>query len=168
MRISLLLLVSCCFLAPAIAQQPQMVRMPSETESFYQGAKKVVEQKRNIPINMRHRDRLVNGNSQTQWQQFVPLINRGYRLAEKVHEEGAAMDSRTYQSYLRQLQSILTRMDQLQMKLEPATDEPKPGTLGECWKSCQDAVGSGFGGGKGWNRFTCKTGCIITKLPPGS
>lgn len=168
MKLSAILLFALILQLSPRAQQAEMINVSEVVSAFSEGANDVLEQRERIPSYISHRDRLVTKGNGTSMTDMLPLVQEGYALAEKVRAHGNSLTIPFYQTYMRELRTILRKMNKLQREMEPSRGEPKPGTLGECWKSCDDAVGSGFGGGKGWNRFACKSGCIITKLPPGS
>jgi hypothetical protein len=175
MKTILLLPVFLFFLQGAWSQKIQ--RIPAVTQNdiqeFYQEASKVAaEKERAIPALLQHRNRantsMIQNSKHASVARYSNVIIKGYKLADDVKAAGTYMNSRQYTMYLRKLASLLQQLDRIMANDPAMAGDPKPGTLGECWKSCDDAVGGGFGGGKGWNRFTCKSGCIITKLPPGS
>lgn len=87
------------------------------------------------------------------------LIAKGRLMQQKIiASQGKPLPARQ----LNALQALILEMDQ-------AAAKPGNGTQGACFKSCDDAYGSGFGGGKGWNRFWCKASCfkINVNVGPG-
>jgi hypothetical protein len=54
-----------------------------------------------------------------------------------------------------------------QLGIAMHNNKPGKGTQGACFKSCDDAYGSGFGKGKGWNRFWCKASCFKINVNVG-
>lgn len=91
---------------------------------------------------------------------FANTLVKAQKLANEVDSLGnlTAASYKRYQSMLSELELQLD--DHRVGGGSTSQTEPKPGTQGECFKSCDDAYGKGFGGGKGWNRFWCKASCI--------
>jgi hypothetical protein len=85
------------------------------------------------------------------------LIAHGKRLQRQLMaSKGKPMS----QQQMGSLKALIMEMDQ-------AAGKPASGSQGECFQSCDDAYGKGFGGGKGWNRFWCKASCFKINVNVG-
>ncbi|MFN0015823.1 MAG: hypothetical protein ACKVU2_14875 [Saprospiraceae bacterium] len=82
---------------------------------------------------------------------FVPVIEAARKLAAKTQQAGSGMPAAQYEALLNELVQVEADLGRL------LGAKKAPGT---CPKTCSDALGSGQGGSKGWNRFVCKLGCI--------
>ncbi len=81
---------------------------------------------------------------------FVPVIESARKLAAKVKRAGSSMSKSQYDGFQRELGKIEANLDsQTQSQQAPHT----------CHGKCA-ADFPGWGGGKGWQRFVCKIGCI--------
>jgi len=86
---------------------------------------------------------------------YLPVIGAARNLASRAQQAGARMTAEQYETMQRELAKLETDLDKLL------------GTSGSaCPKSCRDAFGDGHPGGKGWNRFVCKLGCIKINSRP--
>jgi len=84
------------------------------------------------------------------------LIARGKMMQNRIR---AAKGKPLSKQQANQLQALIKQMDQ--------TARAGKGTQGACFRSCDNAYGSGFGGGKGWNRFWCKGSCFKINVNVG-
>jgi len=80
---------------------------------------------------------------------FVPIIKSAQDLAAKVKRAGSSMTKAQYEGFQRELGKIEAKLDSQQTQQAPHT----------CHGKCA-ADFPGWGGGKGWQRFVCKLGCI--------
>ncbi|MBL7798655.1 MAG: hypothetical protein JNJ90_19315 [Saprospiraceae bacterium] len=83
---------------------------------------------------------------------YVPIIKSAQELAAKVKRAGSGMSKSQYEGFQRELGKIEANLDsqsQTQSQQTPHT----------CHGKCA-ADFPGWGGGKGWQRFICKLGCI--------
>jgi len=148
----------------------QVMTIDQEIKAFYDAA---VELSRRTDPSKKELDRFHTaatraGRTATSVHKYADVVlKRGYALADDVRKTRGRISAMQYADYRRILEGIENDLDKIDGTGTSAAGDPAPGTLGECWKSCNDAVGPGFGGGKGFDRFGCKAGCIITKLPPG-
>lgn len=87
----------------------------------------------------------------------VPVIEAARKLAAKVKRSGANMSSSQLEGYKRELGKLETDLDKiLGNSTVPTAGSQTPHT---CHGKCA-ADFPGWGGGKGWQRFICKLGCI--------
>lgn len=89
---------------------------------------------------------------------FASVLADARTLAAKVEKAGSKMTESQYQGFQRELQALCVRLDKI--------DSQSGGTAGGpagCMQEC-DAAYPGWGGGKGWNRFWCKTACLKIKI----
>jgi len=91
---------------------------------------------------------------------FAAILTEARNLAAKVERAGPKMSDSQYQGFQRELQTLAGKLDKLDSQL-PSTAGPAG-----CMKECDGAY-SGWGGGKGWNRFWCKAACIKVKVGKG-
>lgn len=66
------------------------------------------------------------------------------------------MSSGQYEGYQRKLA-------QLEADLDDTTARVGKG-IAKCHKGCHEEFGDGFGKGKGWNRFVCKSNCFVASI----
>jgi beta-lactam-binding protein with PASTA domain len=140
-----------------------------EIKAFYDAAISVNNEKGRVLNELKKKEKSAKtavAKRHYSWADIV--LKRGYSLTDEIKKTKGNISTTQYADFQRKLQDIETELDKIAGSGTSASGNPAPGTLGECWKSCNDAVGPGFGKGKGFDRFTCKAGCIITKLPPGS
>lgn len=140
-----------------------------EIKSFYDAAVSVSSQEGRTMAELKKKEKLATTNCERLYYSWADIVlKRGYTIAKEVKKTKGNISTAQYTEFQRKLQENEVELDKIVESGTSAYGDPAPGTLGECWKSCDDAVGSGFGKGKGLNRFACKAGCIITKLPPGN
>jgi hypothetical protein len=145
--------------------QLQAVSANTEIADFYQAALKALNQERSVMNSLQKKIRVATDDAEKRHYSWGNItLKRGYALAKEVKKTKGMISTAKYAEFQRKLGEVETDLDKLSGTSSAAGD-PAPGTLGECWKSCNDAVGKGFGGGKGFDRFACKAGCIITNYP---
>ncbi len=96
--------------------------------------------------------------------ELAPLVEQGRRLNDEILRTGRRMTRAQAQSYERRMRRLVGTMDRKTGKA--CNGKPKKGTLASCMCECDEAY-QGWGGGKGWNRFVCKSGCIVAKTRGG-
>lgn len=133
----------------------------SETAEFVRAAKEAQEEIAGLlPAVQKVRDAATRA-------QHVRMLESAQKLAAQVVRSGANMTTAQYANYQSQLSKVEIDLNKILGNSTVPTGAPAPGTVGACHKSCHDAFGNGLGGGKGWNRFVCKLGCIKINLPGG-
>jgi hypothetical protein len=145
------------------------VTVNTEVKDFYEAAVEVSSNERSTLYEMKKKARLATDDSQKRSISFANItLKRGFALAGEVARTKGKISSSQYSSFQRELGGVDADLNKIGASGTNASGNPEPGTMGSCFKSCDDYGGSGFGGGKGWKRFTCKAACVVTKLPPGN
>ncbi len=140
-----------------------------EIKSFYDAAVSVSNQEGRIMAELKKKEKSATTDTEKRYYSWADIVlKRGFAIAKEVKKLKGDFTRIRYDEIKRKLQDNEEELDKIAGSGTSAYGDPALGTLGECWKSCDDAVGSGWGQGKGFNRFACKAGCIITKLPPGN
>ena len=90
------------------------------------------------------------------------LAAEARRLNEEILRAGPTMTRAQARDFEKRMRGLVGRMDRA------ARCKGKPGKEGpaRCMCNCDKAY-PGWGGGKGWNRFWCKTACIKLKVGKG-
>ena len=88
-----------------------------------------------------------------QRQAIVGLAREGRRLNEEILRAGPSMSAAQAQRFTARMKQLVSRMDVL-------GKQQKSAGPAACMKECDGAY-PGWGGGKGWNRFWCKAGCVV-------
>lgn len=147
----------------------KVVAVNPEIKEFYEEAIVASSKARSTTAEMKNKARLTRNEEEKARVTFSNIVlKRGFKLAGEVKKTKGRISADQYASFKRQLEEVEADMNKIEGGGTTAAGDPKPGTMGECFKSCDDYGGGGFGGGKGWKRFTCKAACIIVKLPPGN
>ena len=90
---------------------------------------------------------------------FAKTLSDAKNLAAQVERVGANMSDTQYKTFQRNLQSLCASLDRIDTM--PTANQGPAG----CMTECDDAY-SGWGGGKGWNRFWCKAAFLKIKVGP--
>jgi hypothetical protein len=87
------------------------------------------------------------------------LVGRGKIVQNQLlHVQGNEIPPTKAKQLSREIGSLISEMDHI---------NPAVATQGACFKSCDKAYGTGFGKGKGWNRFWCKGSCFKININVG-
>ena len=89
-----------------------------------------------------------------------PLVNQFRRLHKEILRSRADMSPVQAESFEKKLNGLVSRMDRQTRKA--CNGKPSKGSLAACMCDCGEAY-QGWGKGRGWNRFICKTGCLTAK-----
>ena len=87
-----------------------------------------------------------------QQQTLAALVREGRRLNDEILRAGPSMSAAQAKRFTARMKRLVSRMDALGRQQKTAGPAA-------CMKECDSAY-PGWGGGKGWNRFWCKTACI--------
>ncbi len=88
-----------------------------------------------------------------QRQTVSKLVREGRRLNEEILRAGPSMSAAQAKRFTARMKRLVSRMDALGRQQKTAGPAA-------CMKECDSAY-PGWGGGKGWNRFWCKTACFV-------
>ena len=86
------------------------------------------------------------------------LITQGKRLNQEILRAGSRMSQEQADRYLARMKQLVEQMDR-KGKCQAKIGKEGPA---KCMCNCDKAY-PGFGGGNGWNRFWCKTSCLVAK-----
>ena len=87
---------------------------------------------------------------------LLSLTKRGKSIIDRVIATGETMSKQQAVEFDKQMQLVVEQMDK--------ADDGK--TTSDCFAGC-DKTYPGWGGGKGWNRFWCKVGCLTIEIHIG-
>jgi len=91
---------------------------------------------------------------------LLRLIKTGQSIIDRVVERGEAMSATEAANFDRQMRTVVEQMDKL------SAGAGAQGSPASCFGGCDNTY-SGWGKGKGWNRFWCKAACFKIEVHIG-